>query len=102
MFRGAIERGLGDPERLADIAHGGARAIANDVADHRGVIAAVDVVDVLDDLFATLVLDVEIDVGRLGAFAREETLEEETHAHRVDRGDAEAEADGAVRSGAAA
>jgi len=31
------------------------------------VIAAVDRVDVLDDLLAPLVLDVEIDVRRLGA-----------------------------------
>ena len=102
VLGGAIERGLGDAERLADVAHGGARAVADDVADHRGVIAAVDRVDVLDHFFAALVLDVEIDVGRLGALAREEALEQEAHADRIDRGDAEAEADGRVRGRAAA
>ena len=76
-------------------------AIADDVGDHRRVLAAVLRVDVLDDLLAPVVLDVEIDVGRLGALPREEALEEQTHAHGIDRGDAQAVADGRVRRGAA-
>ncbi len=88
MLRGAIERGLGDAECFADIADRGARAIANDVADHRRVIAAVDVVDVLDHFLAALVLDVEIDIRWFGALAREEALEQKAHADRIDGGDA--------------
>jgi hypothetical protein len=42
--------------------------------------AAVARVDVLNDLVAALVLDVEVDVRRLGALAAEEALEEEIHA----------------------
>jgi hypothetical protein len=57
-----------------------------DVGDHGGV-AAVVAGNVLDDLLATVMLDVEIDVGRLGA--RGTTLEQEVHADGIDRGDAE-------------
>jgi hypothetical protein len=60
------------------------------------------VVDVLDHLLAALVLDVEVDVRRLGALAREEPLEEEPHAHRIDRGDAQAVTHHGVGRGAAA
>ncbi len=58
---------LGQPERLADIAHRAARA----VADHRGAerrpVAAIGLVNPLDDLLAPLVLEIDIDVGRLAA-----------------------------------
>ena len=50
----------------------------------------------LDDLFAPLVLEVDVDVGRLAPLGREEALEEEVRPRRVDRGDAEAVADRAV------
>ena len=58
-------------------------------------------VDPLDHLLAALVLEVHVDVGGLVAFAADEALEERVHAVRVDRGDAQAEADGAVGRGAA-
>ena len=64
--------------------------------------AAVLLVDVLDHLLAPLVLDVEVDVGRLGALAREEALEQQAQADRVDGGDAQAVADGGVGGRAAA
>src|SRR6185503_10866865 len=73
----------------------------DEVGDHRGVAATVLAVNVLDHFFAALVLDVEVDVGRLGALAAEEALEEQIHPDRIDRGDAEAVADGAVRGAAA-
>ena len=50
-------------------------------------------VDVLDDLFAPIVFDVEIDIRRFGPLARQEALEEKPHLHRVDRGNAQAIAD---------
>ena len=58
-------------------------------------------VDVLDDLLAALVLEVDVDVGRLAALGGEEALEEQVAARRVDRRDAEAVADGAVRGASA-
>ena len=59
--------------------------------------APVLVVNVLDHLLAPVVLDVEVDVWRLGALLRDEPLEQEPHPHRVDRRDAEAVADRRVR-----
>ncbi len=47
-------------------------------------------------------LEVDVDVGRLVALPGDEALEEQVHARRVDRGDAEAEAHGGVGGGAAA
>ena len=47
-------------------------------------------VDVLDDLFAPLVLEVDVDVGRLAPLAADEALEQQVHARRIDLGDAEA------------
>ena len=68
--------------------------------DHRGAepgaVAAVFAVHVLDDLFAPLMLEIHVDVGRLIAFLGKEPLEQQVVHRRVDRGDAEAEADGGV------
>ena len=98
----SVERGLRQTERLADVAHRRARAVADDVGHHGGVVAPVLLVDVLDHLLAPLVLDVEIDVRRLGALPGQEALEEQAHAHRIDGGDAEAVADRRVRGRASA
>jgi hypothetical protein len=63
---------------------------------------AVRRVDVLDHLLPRVARgEVEVDVGPLAPLLREEALEEELHLHRVDRGDGEGVADGAVRGRAA-
>ena len=90
------------PEDLAHLAQRALAAVADDLADHRRAIAAVALVDLLDDLFAPLVLEVDVDVGRLAPLGAEEALEEQVRARRIDRGDAERVADGAVRRAAAA
>ena len=41
-----------------------AAAVGDDVGDLRGVVAAVALVDVLDDLLAQVGFDVDVDVGR--------------------------------------
>ena len=102
QLRQAVERGGGKAEGLADLAHRRARAVAHDVGHHGGVVAAVLRVDVLDHLLAAAVLDVEVDVGRLGPLAGEKALEQQVHPHRVDRRDAEAVADRRVGRRAAA
>ena len=71
-------RGLGNAQHLAHVANRGARPVADEVGHHGGVAAAVLEVDVLDHLFAPLVLDVEVDVGRLGPLTGEEPLEEQS------------------------
>ena len=91
-----------EAERLADLAHGAARAVADDGRGHGGAARAVAPVDVLDHLFAPVARrQVEVDVGPLAALLGEEALEEELHRHGVDRRDAERIADGAVRGRAA-
>ena len=54
-------------QRLADLADRAARAIVDDGGADRGAVAAVALVDVLDDLLAPLVLEIDVDVGRLVA-----------------------------------
>ena len=77
---GAGERGdgvLGKPQRLADLAHGRARAIADDGGGEPGAVAAVAGIDILDHLLAPLVLEIDVDVGRLLALGRDEALEQQ-------------------------
>ena len=47
------------------------------VAAMRGAVAAVAGVDILDHLLAPLVLEIDVDVGRLVALRRDEALEQE-------------------------
>jgi hypothetical protein len=69
-----------DAQRAAGVAQRAARAPADDGGGQRGAFAAVFGVDVLDDLFAPLVLEVDVDVGRLVALAGDEALEQHAHA----------------------
>ena len=96
-LRDAIDLIEREPEGLAHVADGRAGPVADHLADHPGPVAAVLLVDVLDHLLAPLVLEVHVDVGRLAALGGDEALEEEPHPHRIDRGDAEDEADRRVR-----
>jgi hypothetical protein len=64
------ERGgdvLGQAQNLADFADGAAGAVMHDSRADRRAVAAVALVDVLDHLLAPLVLEIDVDVGRLAA-----------------------------------
>ncbi len=92
-----------EAQRLAHVAHRAARrgsviTVAASAARSRPYLR----VDVLDDLLAPLVLEVDVDVRRLVALARDEALEQQVHARRVDLGDAQAVADRRVGRRAAA
>ena len=82
---------------LADFADRRARAVMDDRRGDPGAVAAVFVVDVLDHFLAPLMLEIDVDVGRLAALLGNEALEQQVAGRRVDRGDSEAVADGAVR-----
>src|SRR3989442_991386 len=62
-----------------------------------GIEAPVLFVHVLDDALAAIAAgEIEIDVGPFAPLLRQEPLEQQIHAHRIDRRDAQAVADGAV------
>ena len=92
----------GEAKDARGVAHRGAAAVGDRLADHRRVIPAVAAIDVLDDLLAVPVREVDVDVGRLAPFFGEEALEQQLHPDRVDGRDAEAVAHRGVRRGAAA
>ena len=73
--------------------------------DHRrgdaGAFAAIALINVLHHLLAPLMLEIDIDIGRLAALLGDEAREEQAVLHRIDGGDAEHIADGGVRRRAA-
>ncbi len=92
-----------EAERFADLARGAAAAVGDHVGRHPRAQPAVLLVDVLDDPLAPVAArQIEVDVGPFAAFFRQEPLEQQVHADRIDRGDAEAVAHGAVGRRAAA
>jgi len=76
--------GLGDsvhlqriePERFPDVAQRALGLISDERGRERRSPAAVFPVDVLDDFLAPLVLEIDVDIGRLVALLRDEALEQ--------------------------
>src|SRR5207249_1756480 len=86
-----------ETERLPGLAHRAPRTVTDDGRGHRRAALPVAAIDVLDHFLPMVARgQVEIDVGPLAALLGEEALEEESHADRVDGGDAERIADRAV------
>src|SRR6516164_10588809 len=79
-----------ETQYLADFTDGRARAITDYGGGETGPVTAVFFIDVLDDFLAPLVLEIDIDVGRLVARGADEALEQHVDACRIDRRDAEA------------
>ena len=76
---------LGQAERLADLADGAAGAIGDHGGGEAGAVAAVFAIDVLDHLLAPLVLEIDVDVGRLVALVADEALEQQVDLVGIDR-----------------
>ena len=89
------------PHHLADFADRPAGAVVNDGRADSRPVPAIALIDVLDHLLAPLVLEIDVDVGRLAAVLGNEPGEEQLDFGRVDFGDAETIADDAVRCRAA-
>ena len=71
-----------EAERLADVAHRALRPVGDERGGERRAVAAVLAVDVLHHFLAPLVLEVDVDVGRLVALLADEALEQHAHARR--------------------
>ena len=91
-----------DAQRAAHVAQRRARPVADHDGGERGAVPAVLAVDVLDHLLAALVLEVDVDVGRLVALAADEAAEQQRRAARIDLGDVQAITHERVRRAAAA
>ncbi|MDR8896831.1 hypothetical protein FEP69_06224 [Burkholderia multivorans] len=83
-------------ERFAGLAQCAARSVRGNGRGQRRAIAAVLAVDVLHHLFATLMLEVDVDVRRLVALLAHEPLEQHRLTGGIDLRHAEAVADGGV------
>ncbi len=87
---------LTQSQRLADIAERTARPVGDDRGSQRCPLAAILLVDVLDDLFTTLMLEVHVDVGWFVTFPGNETLDEHFHSPGIDLSNAETKTHGRI------
>ena len=84
---------FGQAQNLAHIADGRAGTIADHCGGDGGAVTAIAAIDILDDLFAALMLEIHINIGRFAALLRDEPLEQQIDLRRVHRRDAKAVAD---------
>ncbi len=89
-------------QRLGHVAYRAAAAIADHRSGQRGALAPVLRVDVLDHLLAPLVLEIDIDVGRLVAVLADEARDQQVIDFRIHLGHAQRKAHGGVGGRAAA
>ena len=102
LLRPGVLLAGGVPERLRHVAHRVLGPVLDDVGDLCGIAAPVLLEHPLDDLFAAIGVEVDVDVGLLVAQRRQEPLERQLVEDRVDRGDVEQVADRRVGGRAAA
>ncbi|MDR9160943.1 hypothetical protein FEP45_06023 [Burkholderia multivorans] len=96
-FRDTIDEHRIDTERLAGFAQHAARPIGRDGRRDRRAMLAVFFVDVLNHFLAPLMLEVDVDVGRLAAILADEAFEQQRALLGIHLGDAEAITDGRIR-----
>lgn len=100
FFSDLIDEVEAKTEGFTDIADGGPWSVGDDFGGDAGVVAAVLLVDVLDDFFAAFVFEIDVDVGGFVSGGGEEAFEEEIDPCGVDGGDTDAVADGGIGGGA--
>ncbi len=82
--RQPLEVGRRQPQRLAELADGAARAIGRERRDQRAALAAEAIVHRQDQLLADVAREVEVDVGHGCQLAVEEAPEREPRRDRID------------------
>ena len=78
---------FGQTHRLAHLADRHARAVMDHRGAQPGAMAAIALIDVLDHFLAPLMLEIDVDIGRLLALFGNEPVEQQGVARRIDRGD---------------
>ena len=68
---------LAEAERLADLADRALRPIVDHCRGNTGAMAAIALVDMLDDLLAPLMFEIDVDIGRFAPLFRDEAREEQ-------------------------
>src|SRR5690606_7651572 len=84
LRRQGFRQVLGQAKRLAHIPECALGAVADDGRTKRSTLAAIGLVDPLDNLFAPLMLEIHIDIRWFPAFLAYETFEQQVIAIRVD------------------
>ena len=80
----AVDLGLGQAERPADVAHRAADAVRGEDRDERGVVSPPVLVHALDELLPDVARKVEVDVRQRQQRVVEEAVDREAVADRVD------------------
>ena len=81
---------FGKPHRLTHFADRHARAVMDDSRGQASTVAAIFRVNILDHLLAPLMLEINVDIGRLLALFRDEAVEQELMLGRINAGDLKA------------
>ena len=84
---------FGQPQCFAHIANSAARTIADNGCDNGCTIGGIAPVDILHDLFAPLMLEIDIDIRRFFALGGNETFKQKVDLSWVYAGNTKAEAD---------
>src|SRR5450432_4913022 len=92
----AIDLIQGQTEGFAHLTQRAFASIADHLGNHGCSFAAIALVDVLNHLLTTLMLEVDVDIRRLVALDTQEALEQQIRACRVDGCDANRVTDSAV------
>ncbi len=79
---------FGQSQCLADITNGAARTITDNSRYNGRTISGITFINILHDLFAPLMLEVDVDIRRFLALGRNETLKQKIHFSRVHAGNA--------------
>ena len=78
------------PQRLAHVAHRAPGPITDYRRRQRGPVAAIALINVLDDFLAPGMFEIDVDVRRLVALPGDEALEQQFDPRRIDFGDSQA------------
>src|SRR5690606_38518270 len=90
-----------EPEHLAHLTQRALTAIGGHLRHHRCAVASVPLVNLLDHLFTSLVLEIDVDVRWFVALCAQEALEQQITASWIYRGDPQDVTYGAVGGAAA-